>query len=70
MESKILILLGLLEAASVAHASCAYGTSLHPRAEGAVEINDFGYTGAIVSPLSSSSPSIPHGQPLIYTMLH
>jgi hypothetical protein len=50
MESKILIFLGLLEAASVAHASCAYGTSLHPRAEGAVEINDFGYTGAIVSP--------------------
>lgn len=54
MESKILILLSLLEAISPAVASCAYGTALHPRQEGAIEIKTFGYSGAIVSPLSHS----------------
>lgn len=57
MDSKyILALLGLLDAASLVGASCAYGTSIHPRAEGAIEVNTFGYTGEIVSllpPLSS-----------------
>ncbi|KAH7183252.1 alpha carbonic anhydrase [Fusarium flagelliforme] len=38
-----LLLLGAF--ASQAMASCAYGTLLHPRAEGKVEVNTFGYTG-------------------------
>ncbi|RGP79881.1 carbonic anhydrase [Fusarium longipes] len=41
-----LLLLGAF--ASKAMASCAYGTLLHPRAEGGtVEVNTFGYTGKI-----------------------
>ncbi|KAG5659541.1 hypothetical protein HG530_015232 [Fusarium avenaceum] len=44
--TRQLLLLGAL--ASEALASCAYGTLLHPRAEGgAVEVNTFGYTGKI-----------------------
>ena len=30
--------------ATEAVASCAYGTHLHPRAEGTVEVNTFGYS--------------------------
>lgn len=50
--TRQLLLLGAL--ASEALASCAYGTLLHPRAEGgAVEVNTFGYTGKIVCPYCS-----------------
>jgi hypothetical protein len=34
---------------SLSEASCAHGTSLHPRAEdGEIKVNTFGYTGEIV----------------------
>lgn len=42
---------------STAVASCAYGTTLQPRAEGAIAISEFGYTGAIVR-WQSATPSI------------
>lgn len=40
----------ILSAAAVrtAVASCAYGTTLSPRAEGEVPISTFGYAGAMV----------------------
>jgi hypothetical protein len=47
MQSLALSLL-LALAARQAEASCAYGTHLHRRQEGAVPVNTFGYTGAIV----------------------
>jgi hypothetical protein len=54
--TRQLLLLGAL--ASEALASCAYGTLLHPRAEGgAVEVNKFGYTGKIVCRRSHSDNS-------------
>ena len=49
MAGSITLRLFLLGAfASQAMASCAYGTLLHPRAEGKVEVNTFGYTGKTV----------------------
>lgn len=38
--------------ASQVLASCAHGTHILPRAEGAIKVNTFGYTGNIVSHLS------------------
>src|SRR3569833_34342 len=52
MPSLLLSILLLAASATQAFASCAHGTSIHPRAEGAsgaIKINKFGYTGAIVS---------------------
>lgn len=49
MEFGVVHLGLLLAAASPAVASCAYGTWLHPRAEGEVEIGTFGYIGPQVS---------------------
>ncbi|KAI5778742.1 alpha carbonic anhydrase [Geopyxis carbonaria] len=46
MYTQYLILIaGAL--AHTAHGSCIHGTSLHRRAEGAVEISNFGYTGLL-----------------------
>jgi hypothetical protein len=48
--SSINLLVSLLAFTSSVSA-CAYGTSIHPRAEGAVEISKFGYTG-LLGPLN------------------
>ena len=49
MVSAVTALTLALLFAARAHASCAYGTRLHPRKEGTVEINEFGYVGLKVS---------------------
>lgn len=51
--------LALLFAAQ-AQASCGYGTRLHPRKEGTVEVNEFGYVG-----LKVSSRTLPESQPTL-----
>lgn len=56
MASRILQLGALAAFASQALASCAHGTLLQPRAEGAegkVNVSTFGYLGAKVSPIRS-----------------
>lgn len=49
MVSAVATLSLALLFAARAQASCAYGTRLHPRKEGTVEVNEFGYVGLKVS---------------------
>lgn len=49
MVSAVATLSLALLFAAQAQASCAYGTRLHPRKEGTVEVNEFGYVGLKVS---------------------
>lgn len=48
MSPRMVILPCVLLFAADALASCAYGTSLHPRQEGTVEVNTFGYSALTV----------------------
>ncbi|CAI4219577.1 unnamed protein product [Parascedosporium putredinis] len=52
MHASLATLAWAVFSASQAMASCAHGTHLHRRQEGAVEVNQFGYTGLIVRPLN------------------
>ena len=48
MYSSLATLAWAVFSASQAMASCAHGTHLHRRAEGAVEVSNFGYIGLTV----------------------
>jgi len=49
MASFLLHSLALVGSATLVLASCGYNTHIHPREEGIVEVNTFGYSGTIVS---------------------